>query len=146
MVKKSLPDICIGTDVIVGFPGETDELFNSTYELLKNNPIDYFHVFSYSERSMAHSRKFSNPVESNIIKERSLKLRRLHKEKWESFIKTKLNTKINVLFEQEKHGFWVGTTEHFIKIKVKTKTQLKNKNNLVKIVKYENEAAIGELS
>ena len=55
-------------------------LFESTCKLLKNNPIDYFHVFSYSERSMAHSRKFENIIDKNTIKLRSLKLRTLHNE------------------------------------------------------------------
>ena len=72
-VIKEIPDICIGTDVIVGFPGESDELFEKTKDYLTKAPIHYFHVFSYSERTMAHSRKFDHVVDKHIIKKRSEK-------------------------------------------------------------------------
>ena len=81
-IREKLPDICIGTDVIVGFPGETTTLFESTKATLSSAPIDYFHVFSYSERSMAHSRKFENQNAPAEGKARSLALRDLHKVKW----------------------------------------------------------------
>ena len=126
LVRNEIPDICIGTDVIVGFPGETTVLFEDTYQYLKSSEINYFHVFSYSERTMAHSRKFDNQIKSNIIKERSAKLRALHDEKWVMFMSSKLKQKMNVLFEQEKQGYWVGTTEHFIKVRVKSRSHLKN--------------------
>ena len=74
MVAKEVPDACIGTDVIVGFPGESDELFQQTKKYLEQSPINYFHVFSYSERSMAHSRKYEHPISKETIKKEALNL------------------------------------------------------------------------
>ena len=145
-IKKELPNLCIGTDIIVGFPGETDALFESTFELLKNNPIDYFHVFSYSERSMANSRKFENIIDKNTIKLRSLKLRTLHNEKWSAYIKTHINSVLPVLFEQEKKGFWHGTTEHFLKVKVKSHSSLKNKIKNIRLISINDKIVEGELA
>ena len=145
-IKKELPNICIGTDVIVGFPGETDELFESTFNLLKNNPIEYFHVFSYSERSMAHSRKFDNRIDKNTIKLRSLKLRTLHNEKWSSYMNKHINSVIPVLFEQEKNGYWHGTSEHFLKIKVKSDRSLKNKIKNIKLININDKIIEGEFA
>ena len=84
------------------FSGETDALFESTCKLLKNNPIDYFHVFSYSE-SMAHSRKFENIIDKNTIKLRSLKYERCIMKM--VTMKTHINSVLPVLFEQEKMVF-----------------------------------------
>lgn len=130
-VAAAIPDACIGTDVIVGFPGETDEHFNQTYAYLEQSPVHYFHVFSYSERQMAHSRKFDDPVDSATIKARSRLLRDLHQKKWRAFLTTKLQQTIPVLFEQTKGDEWVGTTEHFIKVRVTSDESLKNQRRPV---------------
>ena len=144
-IREKLPDICIGTDVIVGFPGETTTLFESTKATLSNAPIDYFHVFSYSERSMAHSRKFENQNAPVEIKARSLALRDLHKVKWQKFMKSKIGDIHHVLFEQIKNDQWVGTTEHFIKVFVKSDDNLKNKSLRVKLNAMTERGIQGEL-
>ncbi len=142
-VRLDLPDMCIGTDVIVGFPGETNELFDQTEAYLKASEINYFHVFSYSERTMAHSRKFKDPVEKNIIKDRSLKLRQLHDQKWRSFLSSKIGQSSHVLFEQKKGDHWIGSTEHFIKVKLISEHHIKNKMIEVKLTKVMNNEMIG---
>ena len=144
-VREKLPDICIGTDVIVGFPGETRALFESTKSTLESAPIDYFHVFSYSERSMAHSRKFEDQIAPAEIKARSVVLRDLHKVKWANFMKSKIGDVQHVLFEQIKQGNWVGTTEHFIKVFVKSDDNLKNKLLRVKLNAMTERGINGEL-
>ncbi len=145
-VKKEIPDICIGTDVIVGFPGETDALFNKTKAYLDASPINYFHVFSYSERTMAHSRKFNDPVDPSIIKLRSKALRDLHDQKWASFLEQHKGKELPVLFEQKKGGEWVGSTEHFIKVRVKAKGNLKNKIHSVKLIERKSNEMNGTIS
>ncbi|MGC6368080.1 MAG: tRNA (N(6)-L-threonylcarbamoyladenosine(37)-C(2))-methylthiotransferase MtaB [Candidatus Marinamargulisbacteria bacterium] len=144
-VRQTLPDMCIGTDVIVGFPGETAALFKSTKATLSRAPIDYFHVFSYSERSMAHSRKFENQNPPAEIKARSLALRGLHKIKWADFMRSKIGDVHHVLFEQIKQDQWVGTTEHFIKVFVKSDDNLKNKSLRVKLNAMTERGIEGEL-
>ena len=102
MIKEQFPDLCIGTDVIVGFPGETDDLFDQTASYLECAPIDYFHVFSYSERTMAHSRKFQDKVDATVIKQRSFQLRQLSDEKWAAYNHHYIHQDLPILFEQKK--------------------------------------------
>ena len=145
-VKKEIPDICIGTDIIVGFPGETDELFNQTKTYLEKSPINYFHVFSYSVRTMAHSRKFNDTIDQSVIKLRSKALRALHDQKWASFLDGHKGKTKPVLFEQKKGDAWIGTTEHFIKVRVKSKGNLKNKIHNVKLIQRNNNEMNGTIS
>lgn len=145
-VKTKIQNICIGTDVIVGFPGETDDLFNKTKEFLIHAPIDYFHVFSYSERTMAHSRKFSHQIDKPVIKKRSQELRDLHNQKWHIYLKSFLEKDAIVLFEQKKDDYWIGSTEHFIKVKVKSTKTLKNKLMSVYLKDVINNEMIGQIN
>lgn len=145
-VKINVPNICIGTDVIVGFPGETDDLFKKTKEFLHHAPIDYFHVFSYSERTMAHSRKFDYQVSKRVIKNRSEQLRFLHHQKWQTYLNSFKYKNVPVLFEQKKGDYWVGSTEHFIKVKVKSNVNLKNKLMNVYLDDVINNEMIGQIN
>ncbi|MBN1481991.1 tRNA (N(6)-L-threonylcarbamoyladenosine(37)-C(2))-methylthiotransferase MtaB [candidate division KSB1 bacterium] len=122
-----VPGICLGTDVIVGFPGETDAHFMQTYMTLRDLPFAYFHVFSYSERGHAKSRKLANKVSSEAIERRSAKLRELSARKRLQFYAANIGKKFYVLFEQKKNGYWTGLTDSYIRIKVKSDLDLKNK-------------------
>ncbi|MEK9726520.1 MAG: tRNA (N(6)-L-threonylcarbamoyladenosine(37)-C(2))-methylthiotransferase MtaB [Candidatus Margulisiibacteriota bacterium] len=144
-IRKSIPEICIGTDVIVGFPGESNQLFKETYDQLSKSEINYFHVFSYSERQMAHARKFTEQVERSEIKKRSELLRNLHSQRWQKYMKSKVNQNANVLFEQKKQGAWIGTTENFIKVKVDSNQNLKNKLCQINLTSVEHNNMLGEL-
>jgi threonylcarbamoyladenosine tRNA methylthiotransferase MtaB len=144
-VVGSVPNMCVGTDVIVGFPGETDALFNQTVDYLTHAPIHYFHVFSYSERTMAHARKFDNKVPANKIKDRSAILRALSKEKWDKYRAQYKQEERLVLFETTKGDDWVGSTEHFVKVKVKSNQSLKNKVHRVKLHTIDDTYVHGEL-
>ena len=144
-VVSSVPNMCVGTDVIVGFPGETNALFNQTVDYLTHAPIHYFHVFSYSERTMAHARKFDNKVPANKIKDRSAILRALSKEKWDKYRAQYKQEERLVLFETTKGDDWVGSTEHFVKVKVKSNQSLKNKVHRVKLHTIDDTYVHGEL-
>ena len=123
----TVPDICIGTDVIVGFPGETNTLFDACETYLRNAPIHYFHVFSYSERKMARSKKMPEQVPKKEIDHRSQTLRKLSQRKKNLFLSQFLDQTQPVLFEQEKNGYWWGHTDNYLKIGVLSETTLKNK-------------------
>lgn len=125
-VRSALPNCCIGTDVIVGFPGETTQLFSASMDYLSTSPINYFHVFSYSERRMAHARKFDQKIDAATIKHRSNQCRELSRKKWDDFNTSFIGTTMPVLFEQEKKGHWVGSSEHFLKVAVTHSDRLKN--------------------
>jgi threonylcarbamoyladenosine tRNA methylthiotransferase MtaB len=125
-VRSKVPDICIGTDVIVGFPGETDSLFEQTEMCLREGPFDYFHVFSYSERKMARSKRFEGQVSVPDIKKRSDVLRSLSKRKKALYTARFVGKTVPVLMEQKKRGAWTGLTEHYIRVNVSSEVDLTN--------------------
>tara|TARA_B110000503_G_scaffold63372_1_gene100066 strand:+ start:3250 stop:4578 length:1329 start_codon:yes stop_codon:yes gene_type:complete len=117
-IKRVLPNACIGVDVIVGFPGETDEIFLETYNFLNDLDISYLHVFSYSERPNTHAATLPDKVSKSIRSKRSKMLRGLSAKKRRAFYESQINTTHTVLFEGEnKEGYIHGFTENYVKIK-----------------------------
>ena len=123
---ETVPDICIGTDVIVGFPGETKAHFDETVANLMTMPIHYMHVFSYSERKFARSTKKENKVDSKTIAERSKILRQLSDKKRKAFYEAQKGKKVRVLFESQKNGVWSGLTDNYVKVFYRSDKELKN--------------------
>ena len=117
-IKAVMPDACIGVDVIVGFPGETDELFLETYNFLNALDISYLHVFTYSERANTHAATLSEVVPKAVRSKRSKLLRGLSAKKRRAFYESQLGTYRTVLFEGEnKEGYIHGFTENYVKVK-----------------------------
>ncbi len=145
LAHKRVTGICLGTDVIVGFPGETERHFDDTYHLLLDLPLTYFHVFSYSERQWAKSRKLNGQVEPEIIEQRSRRLRELSTRKRRVYLQENIGTTQKVLFEQQKKGFWTGLTDTYIRVKVKSENDLHNTFALVRLEQIEGNAVIGSL-
>ena len=117
-IKELMPHCCIGVDVIVGFPGETDEDFKETYNFINQLDVSYLHVFTYSERANTDAIHMSDPVHYSERKKRNKMLRILSAKKLRSFYEQHINTNHKVLFEQEnKDGFMYGFTENYLKIK-----------------------------
>ena len=117
-IKKRIPEACIGSDVIVGFPGEDELEFIETYNFLKSIDISYLHVFSYSERSNTKSVLIDNKVSKNLKNKRSKLLRELSNSKKLKFYKKNIKNYHNVLFENEnKNGYIYGYTENYIRVK-----------------------------
>lgn len=117
-IKESMPDACIGVDVIVGFPGETDELFLETFNFLKDLDISYLHVFTFSERENTPAAEMEEIVPVKVRKKRSKLLRGLSAKKRRAFYESQLNTTHEVLFEGEnKAGYIHGFTENYVKVK-----------------------------
>lgn len=113
-----MPHACIGVDVIVGFPGETEEHFLTTYNFLNELDISYLHVFTYSERDNTPAAMMSRVVPANVRNKRSKMLRGLSVKKRRAFYESQVGTSRMVLFEGEnKEGYIHGFTENYIKVK-----------------------------
>ena len=117
-IKAKMPNACIGVDVIVGFPGETDDLFLETYEFLNALDISYLHVFSYSERPNTVAATMEGKVPKSVRSKRSKMLRGLSAKKRRVFYESQLGTIQSVLFEGEnKEGYIHGFTRNYVKVK-----------------------------
>jgi threonylcarbamoyladenosine tRNA methylthiotransferase MtaB len=126
-IKTSNPDTCIGVDVIVGFPGETDEDFLTTVNFLKDLDISYLHVFTYSERANTGAPKLGVKVPMETRRERSKMLHLLSDRKKRAFYETQVGQKRYVLFEQEENeGFLYGFTDNYVKVKTPYNSVLVN--------------------
>ena len=126
-IKSLMPDACIGVDVIVGFPGETDELFLETYNFLNDLDISYLHVFTYSERPNTHAATLSGVVPKSVRSKRSKMLRGMSLKKRRAFYESQIGKKRTVLFEGEnKEGYIHGFTENYVKVKAPWNPELVN--------------------
>ena len=129
-----MPEACIGVDVIVGFPGETEVLFKKTYQYLQELDISYLHVFTYSEREGTEAPLMAGKVDLAIRKKRSKMLRILSAKKRRMFYEKHLGTKREVLFEKEiKEGYLVGFTDNYIKVRLPWNPKYSNEIRLVKL-------------
>lgn len=118
-IKSLMPDCCIGVDVIVGFPGETEENFLETYNFLNNLDISYLHVFTYSERDNTEAILMENPVPMSERKRRNKMLRILSAKKLRAFYEKQKGKELSVIFEHEnKNGFMYGFTQNYVKVKL----------------------------
>ena len=119
-IKTLLPHACIGVDVIVGFPGETDELFLETYNFLNELDISYLHVFTYSERANTRAVELEGVVPMKKRNERSKMLRILSEKKRRKFYEENLGQTFTVLFEEDvENGMMHGFTENYIRVAAK---------------------------
>ncbi|WP_373073195.1 tRNA (N(6)-L-threonylcarbamoyladenosine(37)-C(2))-methylthiotransferase MtaB [Zeaxanthinibacter enoshimensis] len=117
-IRQVMPNACIGVDVIVGFPGETDEHFLETYHFLNELDISYLHVFTYSERDNTLAANMENPIPKRVRAKRSKMLRGLSVKKRRAFYESQLGSRQTVLFEGEnKQGYIHGFTENYVKVK-----------------------------
>ena len=118
-IKRVMPEACIGVDVIVGFPGETDTLFLETYSFLTALDVSYLHVFTYSERPDTEAATFDDPVPMAVRNKRSKMLRVLSAKKTRAFYESQLNKPFHVLFERNNQkGYLTGFTENYIKVRM----------------------------
>lgn len=117
-IKSLMPHCCIGVDVIVGFPGETEEDFLETYNFINTLDVSYLHVFTYSERDHTHALTLAGVVPIPERKKRNKMLRILSEKKLRSFYQQQLGKSFNVLFEADhKEGMMHGYTENYVKVK-----------------------------
>jgi threonylcarbamoyladenosine tRNA methylthiotransferase MtaB len=134
-IKKVMPDACIGADVIVGFPGETDELFNETLQFIEKLDISYLHVFTYSERKNTKAIGLPDKINPKIKDDRSRKLIELSEKKRIAFYSQHSGLNSTVLFEsQNQKGKMYGFTPNYIKTECKFEPEFINKSINVKLL------------
>lgn len=142
-IKQVMPNACIGVDVIVGFPGETDELFLETYNYLSEMDISYLHVFTYSERPNTEAIEMEGVVPKNIRTKRSKMLRGLSVKKRRAFYESQLGNTLTVLFESEnKEGYIHGFTENYVKVKAPWNPELVNTLHQVTLTKIDEDGLV----
>ena len=127
-IKKVIPNACIGADVIVGFPGETDKEFLETYDFISRLDLSYLHVFTYSERNNTEAIKFDKVVPKNVRSKRSKMLRSLSVKLKRKFYTSQIGTTRNVLFETEnRNGFVYGFSNNYVRVKYPWRNYLADK-------------------
>jgi len=142
-IREVMPDACIGVDVIVGFPGETDEHFLETYHFLNDLDISYLHVFTYSERDNTEAAEMENVIPANVRSKRSKMLRGLSVKKRRAFYERQLGTTRTVLFEAEnKEGYIHGFTENYVKVKTPWNPELVNTLHEIKLTKIDEDGSV----
>lgn len=142
-IRRVMPHACIGVDVIVGFPGETDEHFLETYHFLNDLDISYLHVFTYSERDNTEAAAMEGVVPAAVRAKRSKMLRGLSVKKRRAFYESQIGTDRRVLFEGEnKEGYIYGFTENYVKVKTPWNPEVVNTLQDVKLIKIDEDGAV----
>ena len=142
-IKSKMPNACIGVDVIVGFPGETDDLFLETYEFLNALDISYLHVFSYSERPNTVAAQMDHKVPKEVRTKRSKMLRGLSSKKRRAFYESQLGSVQTVLFEGEnKEGYIHGFTPNYVKVKTPWNPNLVNTTREVSLKQIDEDGLV----
>ncbi len=142
-IKKVMPDACIGVDVIVGFPGETEEHFLETYNFLNSLDISYLHVFAYSERDNTPAAEMEGAIPLKVRKKRSKMLRGLSAKKRRAFYESQLSSIHTVLFEGEnKEGYIHGFTENYVKVKTPWNPELVNTLHTIFLEKIDEDGMV----
>jgi len=145
-VAKRVPDILIGTDIMVGFPSESDAAFQASCNLLQNSPLTYAHVFTFSERGGTAATKLKNKISPAIKKARSAKLHRLSEEKKHHFYTRFLGRHLRVLTEeQNEDGDWMGFSDNYIKVAIPNENLSANSLATIRLASISAAVGIGEM-
>jgi threonylcarbamoyladenosine tRNA methylthiotransferase MtaB len=142
-IKNLMPNACIGVDVIVGFPGETDALFLETYQFLNELNISYLHVFTYSERPNTEAVEMDGVIAKNVRHKRSKMLRGLSAKKRRAFYESQIGNTVEVLFENEnKEGFIYGFSDNYVRVKTTYDENLVNSLHTVKLKEIDEQGEV----
>ncbi len=144
-LNEIIPNICIGVDIIVGYPTENKEHFLETYEFINDLDISYLHVFSYSDRDSTYANSLVNKVSSKEKKYRRKLLQQLSKNKFTSYVNNNLKSSKKVLFENYNNGILDGLTENYIRVYSPGEKKFINHIKKVNLINYENNDVYGEL-
>ena len=146
LLRKTYPNVALTTDIIVGFPGETDEEFNITYNFLKEINFYKMHIFKYSPRHGTKAEKMPNQIDGNIKEERSKKLIELSDKNEIQQNKKYINENLNVLIEEFEDGYYKGHTTNYIMVKMQENANnLQNKIVTAKIIDNDGIELIGKI-
>jgi threonylcarbamoyladenosine tRNA methylthiotransferase MtaB len=149
-----IPTLSIGADVIVGFPGETEEKFRQTYRLVESLPFSYLHVFPFSRRKGTPAYQFHQGVDENEIKKRAKTMRELGKQKHQAFYHQFLDQELRVLVEDRKEkgtGRWKGLSRNYIPVLLNNKNGAKeyqdwvNQEWTVRVTEWTEKCVVGKV-
>ena len=143
-IKSIMPDACIGVDVIVGFPGESEDNFQKTYELLNQLDVSYLHVFSYSQRDNTDAVKIEPRISQQTIAERSKILHHLSMKKKRQFYENNTGKIRQVLFETYEEGILSGHSKNYVPVSIKGNEDEVNQIIPVKLVRLEDGEILGK--
>lgn len=147
LLRNTYDDVALTTDIIVGFPGETEKEFNTTYEFLKRIKFYKMHIFKYSQRKGTRAAVMSNQIDGNIKEERSRKLIELSNKNEEEYNKNYIGKSVEVLFEEphieNAKRYMKGHTTNYLGVKLETAENLDNVIKTVKITGIEGLELIG---
>jgi threonylcarbamoyladenosine tRNA methylthiotransferase MtaB len=143
-IRASIPDVSITTDIIAGFPGETENEFDGSLEFARRMNFARIHVFPYSARSGTRAALMDEQIEPSVKKDRTQKLLSLAKSSLHSFNRSFINREMPVLFEQKTGEYWSGLTDNYIKINIKSDIALTNRFLIVRLVDIKGEEVRGE--
>ena len=144
-LRKAFPEVMLTTDIIVGFPGETEEEFKKTYYYLKNIKFYKMHVFPYSKREGTKASKMQKQISQVVKEQRSKKLIELSNENEKEYLKEYIGKNLDVLFEKKEGEFIKGHTSNYLEVKVENKQTKENEIKTVHIIKREKMELIGEI-
>ena len=145
-IKEMMPHACIGVDIIVGFPGETEEDFLDTYHFVKDLDVSYFHVFTYSERTNTAASEMDKRIDVGKRRERNKMLRILSEKKKHQFYESQINSVRTILVEDKMvDGFMTGHSDNYVQIKLPMDRSKINKIIPVKFVSLEGKYVMGRM-
>jgi threonylcarbamoyladenosine tRNA methylthiotransferase MtaB len=153
-LHQRIPKLSIGADLIVGFPGETDDKFKETYELIQSLPFSYLHIFPFSKRKGTPASQFPHQVDEGKIKKRAEEMRELGKEKRQIFYRQFLDQELNVLVEdrrEKESGRWKGRSRNYIPVLLPYESGSEGEPNwinqewTVKVIGFEENGVIGRV-
>jgi threonylcarbamoyladenosine tRNA methylthiotransferase MtaB len=145
-VQKTIPDVGIGTDVMVGYPGEDETAFINTKKFLADLPVAYYHVFTYSDRKGTGSFKLASKVDGPVKKQRTRILIEQGSRKRKAFSERFIGKVMPVLFEQcHADGYWYGHSTNYLTVAVQAETDLHNQIRMVRLISPGDKGVFGEL-
>ncbi len=148
-LTQSIPHVLIGADVIVGFPGETGQQFENTCQFICSSPINYLHVFSYSDRKGTIASQMPDKITPEVIHQRSEILHDLGREKWRSFLDRFIGEKLEVLIENRrdrKTGMLTGLSDNYVRVLIEGEDDLKNTITPINIISRDGSILLGKSS
>jgi threonylcarbamoyladenosine tRNA methylthiotransferase MtaB len=144
-IARTVPDVGLGADIMVGFPGEGDEEFKSSKRFIADLPLAYFHVFSYSDRVGAKAEQLPDKVDPQTKKLRTRVMIEMGQRKQHAFYERHLGRTIEVLFENQENGYWLGFADNYIRVQAKSDDDLHNQLCLVRLREIDRDRISGEL-
>lgn len=143
--REQISGLCVGADILVGFPGETDADFDHTCRILEDGVVDYAHVFQYSDRPGTPAEKMPGKIPPPLMQARSARVRALSDANWQRFCQRRIGQTVRVLFEDMESGRWLGYTGNYIRVAAQSQETLANQFRNVRLESVEGDIMQGSI-